>query len=107
MLLLFLAHAADLRTLYIVTALYGVFYGATIPNTLSLGSSFFGMKAVGAILGTLNLAYLGGAAIGPVMSGFIFDATGSYYMAFLTTAIISGIAFLLCFWLKPPRKENV
>lgn len=106
-LLFLLAQAADLGTFYIVTALYGMFYGSTIPNILSLGSSLFGMKAVGAIIGTLTLGYLAGAAIGPVLGGCIFDATGSYYIAFLITAIASGIAFLLCLVLRPPRKKNL
>ena len=69
--------------------------------------SFFGTKSVGAILGMVIVGYTIGAAAGPILAGFIFDTTGSYYIAFLSAAIAMAIAFLLCLFLKPPKKKVI
>jgi len=42
----------------------------------------FGTRALGAILGVLNLGWRCGAAIGPAAAGFLYDLTGSYTIPF-------------------------
>ena len=42
----------------------------------------FGVRALGAIMGVLSLAWRCGAALGPSTAGFIYDATGSYLIPF-------------------------
>jgi MFS family permease len=42
----------------------------------------FGTRALGAILGVLNLGWRLGAALGPATAGFLYDATGSYAIPF-------------------------
>ena len=74
---------------------------------LTLASSFFGTKAVGAIIGTLNVAYMAGSATGPLLAGYIFDVTGSYYIAFISAAIAIAVAFLVCLLLRPPKKRGL
>lgn len=45
-------------------------------------SETFGVRAIGAIMGTMNIGWRSGAALGPAAAGFIYDATGSYTVAF-------------------------
>ena len=71
----------------------------------TLSGSLFGTRSIGSIFGALNTAYTIGAAIGPLLAGYIFDVTDSYYMAFASTAIAMSTAFLLCLLLKPPRRK--
>ena len=42
----------------------------------------FGTRALGAILGVLNLGWRCGAALGPAAAGFLHDVTGSYVIPF-------------------------
>jgi cyanate permease len=42
----------------------------------------FGTRALGAILGILNLGWRCGAALGPASAGFLYDAFGSYAVPF-------------------------
>lgn len=46
--------------------------------------------ATGEIFGYLQLAFLAGIALGPVLAGYIFDVTGAY-----TWAFVPGIALVL------------
>ncbi|MFC2068369.1 MFS transporter [Chloroflexota bacterium] len=104
--LFFLAGASDLTTFYIISVFYGLAYGGTIPIIPTLTGSFFGTRSVGSIWGTINIGYPAGAAIGPLLGGYIFDITGSYFIAFSSLAIAMTIAFLLGLLLKPPKKNH-
>ncbi|HSB61725.1 MAG TPA: MFS transporter, partial [Vicinamibacteria bacterium] len=42
----------------------------------------FGLAALGAIMGVLGLGWRAGAALGPALAGFVYDATGSYLVPF-------------------------
>ena len=103
--LFFLAGASDLRTFYIVAAVYGLGYGGIIPLMPTLTGSFFGTRSIGSIFGFINTAYTVGGAFGPLVGGYIFDVTGSYYTAFLAAAIVMAATFLLCLLLKPPQRK--
>ena len=48
-----------------------------------LVSTNFGLTSYGAIFGAITFAQAIGAANGPPMAGFIFDAMGTYYWAFI------------------------
>jgi len=70
--------------------------GALLASLVALGVGFaaadtmlakavpdvFGTRALGAILGVLNLGWRLGAAIGPAAAGFLYDLTGSYAIPF-------------------------
>ena len=70
--------------------------GALLASLVALGVGFaaadtmlakavpdvFGTRALGAILGVLNLGWRCGAAIGPAAAGFLYDLTGSYTIPF-------------------------
>jgi len=71
-------------------------YGLTTGGGLALGplivAECFGLRALGTIFGVLGVSAVIGGAIGPVLAGFIFDRTGSYYYAFLIFTIGGAIA---------------
>ena len=103
--LLSLARASDLYTFYIIVAIYGLAYGGITPIMPTLAGSLFGTRSIGSIFGAINAAYTVGAAIGPLLAGYIFDITGSYSIAFVSTAIAMAMAFVLCLRLKPPWRK--
>ncbi len=79
-----------LASLYVVSALFGLFQGGLIPAYPIIVREYFPPSEAGSRLGFVLMATLFGMALGGWMSGAIFDFTGSYRAAF-----INGIAFNL------------
>jgi MFS family permease len=72
-----------LASLYIVSALFGLFQGGIVPSYALIVREYFSPKEAGARVGTVLMATLFGMALGGWMSGAVFDLTGSYRAAFL------------------------
>jgi len=60
----------------------GVGFAATDTMLAKAVPEVFGTRALGAILGVLNLGWRCGAALGPAAAGFLYDVTGSYVIPF-------------------------
>ena len=89
-----------LASLYIVSALFGLFQGGIVPSYALIVREYFSPKEAGARVGTVLMATLFGMALGGWMSGAVFDLTGSYRAAFLNgigwnLLNISIVTFLL------------
>jgi MFS family permease len=48
----------------------------------------FGTRALGSILGVLNLGWRFGAALGPISAGFLYDLTGAYTIPFGAAPVV-------------------
>jgi MFS family permease len=79
-----------LASLFVISALFGLFQGGIVPMYAVIVREFFPASKAGATLGIVVMATLVGMALGGLMSGFIFDLTGSYRLAF-----VHGIAWNL------------
>ena len=79
-----------LASLYVVSALFGLFQGGIVPSYALIVREYFSPKEAGARVGVVLMATLFGMALGGWLSGVIFDYTGSYQAAFL-----NGIAWNL------------
>jgi MFS family permease len=79
-----------LVSLYVVSALFGLFQGGIVPAYALIVREHFPAQQAGSRVGVVMMATLGGMALGGWMSGAIFDLTGSYRAAFL-----NGIAWNL------------
>ncbi len=79
-----------LTSLYVISALFGLFQGGIVPAYAIIVREHFSPKEAGARVGTVLMFTLLGMALGGWMSGKIFDLTGSY-----TAAFVNGIAFNL------------
>ena len=77
-----------LVSLYVISALFGLFQGGIVPSYAIIIREYFSPKEAGARIGIVITATLLGMALGGWMSGVIFDLTGSYKVAF-----INGIAW--------------
>ncbi len=75
-------------TLYLVSALFGLFQGGLVPSYALIARRYFDPREVGVRTGAVLMATCFGMALGGWMPGKIFDATGSYRAAFL-----NGIAW--------------
>ncbi len=81
-LLLFLP-ADSLMSLYVVSALFGLFQGGIVPSYAIIVREHFPAATAGAQTGAVLMATLLGMALGGWMSGKVFDLTGSYDAAFV------------------------
>jgi MFS family permease len=79
-----------LVSLYLISALFGLFQGGIVPSYAIIVREFFPPREAGARVGIVITATLLGMALGGWMSGVIFDLTGSYKAAF-----VNGILFNL------------
>jgi MFS family permease len=62
--------------------LFGAGFAAADTMVAKVIPDVFGLRAIGAIMGVLNLGWRAGAALGPAAAGFLFDLTGSYAVPF-------------------------
>ncbi len=81
--LMFFLPSDQLVTLYVVSALFGLFQGGIVPSYAIIVREYFSPREAGARVGTVLMATLFGMALGGWMSGAIFDLTGSYKAAFI------------------------
>ena len=96
-----------LVSLYVISALFGLFQGGIVPSYAIIVREHFPASEAGARTGAIIMFTLLGMALGGWMSGKVFDLTGSYRAAFINglmwNALNLTIAyFLLRRTLRPP-----
>src|SRR5215212_6124665 len=79
-----------LTSLYVISALFGLFQGGIVPSYAIIVREYFPSGEAGARVGLVIMATLFGMALGGWGSGVIFDLTGSYRAAF-----VNGLAWNL------------
>ena len=72
-----------LFSLYVISALFGLFQGGIVPSYAIIVREYFSPREAGTRVGLVLMATLIGMALGGWMSGKIFDLAGSYQAAFL------------------------
>ena len=72
-----------LASLYVISALFGLFQGGIVPSYAIIVREYFPPAEAGARVGTVLMFTLFGMALGGWMSGKVFDLTGSYHAAFV------------------------
>ena len=77
-----------LMSLYVVSALFGLFQGGIVPSYAIIVREILSAAEAGTRVGLVLMSTVIGMALGGWMSGVIFDWTGSYQIAFL-----NGIAW--------------
>jgi len=103
--MLWLLAAREEWMFYLFAALFGFAYGAWIPMFPAIMGDLFGMASLGALIGSNFLANALGAATGSFLAGYIFDVTGSYFWAFLTSAVLFYVAAALILTVKQPSRR--
>ena len=95
---------ADTRVeAYVYAFLFGAAVGGIIVVPPVAYADYFGRKSLGAIRGLTEPFLALGQAIGSVLSGVIFDITGTYKGAFILYAFLGLAATFLLLFAKPPK----
>ena len=82
---------------------YAPGYGGPIPLRPALQADYFGIRNFGTIMGLMSSISMLGGLFSPVLAGWIFDATGSYSLAWQLFGIITIPAILLMLLAKSPK----
>jgi len=93
-------------SVYIFLVLYGFSSGASTPLFILILGSYFGRKAFGSIFGSSMAVRAPISLFAPVFSGWIFDRTGSYVIAFTFFTICGVLAVLLMCLVRPAEKTS-
>jgi MFS family permease len=104
--IILLMSAQPLSVALVFAAIYGFAIGAPLVFNPTLTAQYLGLAHFGAIFGILNLVGTIGAALGPVVSGAIYDTSKSYVPAYIFFLALIAIAALCGFAARPEVKPR-
>jgi MFS family permease len=91
-----LVHGFPMAVLFAV--IFGAGFGGRNPLTTAIRGDYFGKNAFATITGISSAPMYAFMLAAPLFAAFLFDATGSYTVAFLiigSLGMMSGVLFLL------------
>ncbi|MBS7702972.1 MFS transporter [Chelatococcus asaccharovorans] len=99
--------APDIRLLYVFVVLFGLVDYSTVPVTVGLAASHFGIERIGLAMGLISGGHALGGALGALAGGMLFDMTGAYGFLWTGSVAVSVVAALLVLTLgnKPDQRE--
>ncbi len=100
----FLAYGDEVWSPWIFTLLI-TFVEAIFPVSWATVGDFFGRKSFATIRGTMSFFYLWGPALGPVITGAVYDRHQSYAPLMSTYLVTFLIAAGLYALLRPPARR--
>jgi MFS family permease len=86
-------------SLYVISALFGLFQGGIVPSYAIIVREYFPAKRVGVLVGAVIMATMIGMALGGWMSGKVFDLTGSYHAAFVNGVLWNALNLCIALFL--------
>lgn len=95
-----LSASSTIWMLYVFAAIYGLLSGVGILLIPTV-AEYYGFKELGAISGAFVFANNLGGAISPPLAGMIFDAMGTYHLAFIICGLLGISAGMIIWFLKP------
>ena len=96
-----LAVAHDAWALVAFGLAFGFSYGGIVPLYSHIVATLFGLRAHGAILGTITFSVGIGSAIGPVFTGYCYDLQGAYVTPFAVCGAVAVAGALLTVLVRP------
>jgi len=99
--LIFLQVANQTWMLLLFAAIYGFAHGGFFTVVSPTIAELFGIGSHGAIFGIVLFGGMIGGAIGPVLTGRLFDVTGSYQTAFIVLIGVAISGLVLITLLRP------
>jgi len=100
--LLCLTYATGDATVIAFSLLHGVAWGLRGPFMQAIRAEYFGLKAIGMILGLSFLVVVVGQIGGPMIAGSMADLTGNYRAGFTLLALLAGVGSLFFIMAKKP-----
>jgi MFS family permease len=103
---LWLQFAEQLWALYLFAIVFGFAWGGLSTLQSLAAAELFGLTSLGVIVGNFSFSFCFGGLFGPIVSGYIYDVSGSYKLAFLICSIAALTALIAVMWLTIAKKER-
>ena len=100
---LFYLLAGQVALFYLLLVVIYYCYGTLLSVFASTCADFYGTRNMGVNYGLLFSAWGVAGIVGPVIAGRVFDATGTYEVAFYVAAALSVVALAALMLSKPPQ----
>jgi len=100
--MLLLSYAVNEAMVIAFALLHGYAWGWRGPQMAALRADYFGRASFGKIMGVSNIIIIIGTMFGPLIAGYIYDATGSYRVGFNIMAAIAAVGSIFFYLSKPP-----
>jgi len=101
--LLALTWATHIWMLGAFAVLHGTAWGLRGPFMQALRADYFGLRAIGMILGLSAVIIAMGQVAGPLIAGVFADLTGNYRAGFTILALVAGSGSVLFMLAKKPQ----
>lgn len=98
--LFWLTRADTLWELYAFATVYGIAHGGFFTAISPIVAELFGIRSHGGLFGIVVCFGTTGGALGPFVTGLLFDRYLNYAFAFSALILIAAIAFVLMLCLK-------
>ena len=106
LILVWLIFAKNLWSLSLFSIVFGFSSGGWAALCPAICTDYFGFRSGGKILGMVVLLAGIGVGIGPLVGGYIFDVTHSYYYMIWMSILASLAAFVCSSLLVSPVRKN-
>ncbi|WP_300011775.1 MFS transporter [uncultured Roseobacter sp.] len=101
--------SGGLVSLYLVSLIFGLSQGGIVPSYALIVREYMPAREAGARVGFVMMATILGMALGGWMSGWIYDVSGSYRLAFINGILWNGLNIVIMLWLlsrSRPRRPT-
>ena len=88
-----------MASLYVVSLIFGLAQGGIVPSYAVIVREYLPPKEAGARVGFVIMMTIIGMALGGWLSGWIYELTGSYQMAFINGIIWNGLNMAIILWI--------
>lgn len=102
--LFWLIPISSILLFYLFAIIYSLGIGGSTAMESTITAELFGMRSHGVILGVMSFGFTIGGSIGPVITGYIFDLTSSYSLAFLVGGAVGAAGVVLTACIKSNKK---
>lgn len=85
-------------------SLFGLGWGGNYSLLQLLTADVFGARSIGKAMGAINVLDAGGGALGPFVTGVLYDVTRDYQLGFGVIVVLVALAMVMLVLVKLPQK---
>ena len=104
--IVFMARAPSVAAVIPVLVAFSASQGGISVIPQSLIADYFGRRSYATIQGFRSTIQMAGIIAGPIISGYVYDTTGNYTLAFFGFSGAALVSLALVFMAKPPVKPG-
>lgn len=95
----------ELAGIWLPLVLVGAGWGGLYTLLQLLAADIFGVRELGKILGTITVLDAIGGGLGPAVTGFLYDRSGSYALPFTVIAVLVTLALAAATQVRIPERQ--